>query len=330
MPLHQYYSQRINNFQKDFEQAQKSENRIVILRLVSYIATIILFFLLLRFNIAIAITALGSGICCFGYIIKRNFTITHQKQFFQHLTDINKNELKCINGDFSSYPRGDEHMEKTHPYTSDLDIFGKASLFQLINRTVSQPGNDMLAEWLKKPAEIDKIKKRQHAIIELSKKNDWLQRMMAIEYRYAEATNNPESIIQWIQTEPLLLKKTYLKPLITILSIITILLIIVNFFGYDSKPFLTLVLLVNIGLYFQLTPLINKIHQRVSKSNELLKSYAELIQFIENENFTSDKLLEIQNIFKNEQGSAGKQIRELSKLVNKLDYRLNLLVAMPL
>ena len=166
MPLHQYYNQRINNFQKEFEQAQKSENRIVILRLVSFIATISVFFFLLRFNIAVAITALISGFCCFGYIIKRNLTITQQKQFFQHLTNINKNELKCIDGDFSSYPEGNEYMDKTHPYSSDLDIFGKASLFQLINRTVSQPGSNMLAGWLKRPAEIAEINKRQQAISE--------------------------------------------------------------------------------------------------------------------------------------------------------------------
>jgi hypothetical protein len=222
MSLHQYYAQRINDFQNSFELFQKSENKIVILRLVSFLATLCLFVLLINFSTGLAIIALVAGFCFFAFVIKRNLAISHQKQFFQHLTEINKNELKCIHGDYSFYPRGDEHIDKTHSYSSDLDIFGKASLFQYTNRTVSQPGSNMLAAWLKIPAESDEINKRQQAVIELSKKNDWLQRMMAIQYRYTEATNNPESIVQWIQSEPLLLPKTYLKPVISILSVITI------------------------------------------------------------------------------------------------------------
>jgi hypothetical protein len=329
MPLHEYYTQRIKDFQNSLEKAQKSENKIVILRLVSFLAALCLFFLIISFNTVLAITALVVGFCFFGFIIKRNITITQQKLFFQHLTEINKNELCSIHGDFSSYPSGDQYMDKTHPYSSDLDIFGKASIFQLINRTVSRPGSNMLADWLKKPANVDEIYKRQQAISELSKKNDWLQRMMAIQYRYTEATNNPESIIQWIQEEPLLQKK-YLKPFIIFLSCLTILLTVIYFFGYNSKSLLTIVLLINVGFYFKMTPLINKIHQSVSKSYELLKSYAEILHLISDEPLYSGKLQEIQATLKNEKISAHQQIHRLSKLVNKLDYRLNILVAIPL
>ena len=52
---------------------------------------------------------------------------------------------------------GIEHIPKEHPYANDLDIFGRASLFQYINRTTSEPGSKKLAEFLKAAAPISVI-----------------------------------------------------------------------------------------------------------------------------------------------------------------------------
>ena len=54
-----------------------------------------------------------------------------------------------------------EHIPKQHEYANDLDIFGRASLFQYINRTTSEPGSKQLADFLKSPAPISAIFNRQ-------------------------------------------------------------------------------------------------------------------------------------------------------------------------
>ncbi len=329
MPLHQYYSQRIDTFQNAFQQAQKIENKLVIFRLLSFFAAILLFYLLLGISIGIAVITLIAGLIIFGYIIKWNLKITQQKQFCQYMTEINEKELRCINGDFSSYPDGRQYQDKEHSYTSDLDIFGKSSLFQFLNRTSSQPGSKTLAQWLKHPASIDEIIKRQEAITELSEKTEWRQKLMAIEYKYADSTNNPENIVQWIKEEPLFLKKLYLRPVISLLSILSLALIAACFAGVQAG-FLVAVLIANTSIIFKTTPSINKIHRSVSKTVELLKSYSEIIWLIENEPFKSNKLIELQSAFKNNQVIGSKQIHILAKLVNKLDFRLNLMVALPL
>jgi hypothetical protein len=329
MSLHQYYSNRIETFQLAFKKAQSLENKLVFLRLCSFIAAILLFFLLINTSTAIAIIALLTGLIVFGYFVKQNIKVALEKQFYQYLSEINEKELRCTEGDYSAYPDGSEYQEKDHAYAVDLDIFGKASLFQLINRTASLPGSKKLAHWLKHPADIKEILKRQEAIAELSPKTEWRQKLMAIEYKYAKANNNPESMIRWIKEEPLFLTKKYLKPLIIVLSVLTILLIFATFTGLQAG-YLVITLLINIIIVFRATPSINKIHNNVTKTSEILKSYAEIIKLIESKIFRSQKLIELRNTFLNEKGNGSYQIRYLAKLVNMLDFRLNVMVSIPL
>ena len=54
-----------------------------------------------------------------------------------------------------------------HPYAHDLDLFGRASLFELINTTRTAAGETTLAEWLREGAAIPEVLARQAAVEEL-------------------------------------------------------------------------------------------------------------------------------------------------------------------
>ena len=57
-------------------------------------------------------------------------------------------ELAALDGDYSRFDGGDRYADTTHPFTTDLDIFGPESLFQRMNRTVTTGGSDLLAAML--------------------------------------------------------------------------------------------------------------------------------------------------------------------------------------
>ena len=69
------------------------------------------------------------------------------------------------------FDSGNEYIPSDHLYANDLDIFGKASLFQYINRSTSEMGSNQFADYLKFPASTNLILQRQIAVKELSKKN---------------------------------------------------------------------------------------------------------------------------------------------------------------
>jgi DNA mismatch repair ATPase MutS len=92
---------------------------------------------------------------------------------------------------------------------------------------------------------------------------------------------------------------------------------------------LLVVALINAVVYFRQGKKINMIHQQVSKSSGLIQTYAEMILAIEEKEFRTGKLISLQQQFKSDP-TASLSIKELSKLVNRLDTRLNILVSLPL
>jgi hypothetical protein len=63
---------------------------------------------------------------------------------------------------------GLSYLDPAHPYAQDLDIFGKASLFELLSAARTRVGEETLASWLLHPAGPDTVRARQQAIAELS------------------------------------------------------------------------------------------------------------------------------------------------------------------
>ena len=55
---------------------------------------------------------------------------------------------------------GELYADADHPYASDLDLFGRGSLFELISVARTRQGESELAAWLLKPAAPDEITSR--------------------------------------------------------------------------------------------------------------------------------------------------------------------------
>ena len=71
---------------------------------------------------------------------------------------------------------------------------------------------------------------------------------------------------------------------------------------------------------------VNLIHEHISKQSDIFKKYSALINIINSENFSNQDLRELQNRLKSED-NIEYQLNYLSKLINKLDYRLNVLMS---
>ena len=105
----------------------------------------------------------------FILLIKYHNRLFHQKDYLEKKIAINEQELSALNYDISSFEDGAEFINPAHLYSYDLDVFGPHSLFQYINRTCTQLGKSLLANWLGTHLENKKeIESRQEAILELT------------------------------------------------------------------------------------------------------------------------------------------------------------------
>ena len=61
--------------------------------------------------------------------------------------------LDRLNNNWAGRGQGGERFhDPSHPYAEDLDVFGKGSLFELLNTARLRSGEETLAQWLLKPA----------------------------------------------------------------------------------------------------------------------------------------------------------------------------------
>ena len=63
-------------------------------------------------------------------------------------------------------PEGTRFLAEDHPCAADLDLFGPGGVFPMICLARTSAGEDVLADWLRTPADPDTVRTRQHAVAE--------------------------------------------------------------------------------------------------------------------------------------------------------------------
>jgi hypothetical protein len=156
----------------------------------------------------------------------------------------------------------------------------------------------------------------------------WRQELITIGYQNAGAGNDPSALMKWLGSDNLFINRRREKTVIRSLSLIvlaSIALVIAGFPAVMLAPVFT----ANFIVYFTRFRKITKLHEQVSRSSDLLRTYSSAIGMIEKETFRAGKLKMLQGSFRGETDASG-QVRTLARLVNRLDSRLNVLVSIPL
>ena len=94
---------------------------------------------------------------------------------------------------------GERFSDPHHVYAADLDLFGDASLFQLLSAARTRMGEDTLAQWLLSPARVDEIRKRHAAAGELRNELD-LREDLAVLGEDVRVGVHPEELTTWAES----------------------------------------------------------------------------------------------------------------------------------
>lgn len=97
-----------------------------------------------------------------------------------------------------------------HPYAGDLDVFGRASLYHLLDPGMTRAGERTLAAWLSTPAEPREIRERQEGVEELAPRLD-MRHELALRARLLGAPSpDPEPFLAWVEGAPWLARRRWL------------------------------------------------------------------------------------------------------------------------
>jgi DNA mismatch repair ATPase MutS len=265
----------------------------------------------------------------FGYLVSTQNEYEAQLHFFQNLKAVNENELASITNRSNLYYNGDEFNDEKHYYTSDLDIFGPSSLFQLLNRSATTPGISKLADWLNAPSQKEIILERQTAVQELTAKKDWKLNLQArLLFAVKQDKNQLKLLFNYLRLPIAIKNEKALTIYIKFAPAIILLSIIVSLF-YHPAIYLAIVLaLINGRIATSHNEQVDKADLLAGRIGKELGNYVEVFKMIENENFTSSYCQTIANKIKTRQnGYVSANIKTLSKLINNLNARLNFILA---
>jgi len=96
---------------------------------------------------------------------------------------------------------GERFLHDEHLYAHDLDLFGEASLFELLSSARTRIGEDTLAAWLKAPADPSTVRARQQAVVELAPRTD-LREDLAVLGESLRTGVNAEALAVWGERPP--------------------------------------------------------------------------------------------------------------------------------
>lgn len=218
------------------------------------------------------------------------------------------------------------------PVVDDLDLFGPASLFQLLCRAVTAGGRRTLAEWLVRPAGAKEITARQEAVAALAKDVELRRRLYA-----AAATEEVGSsladagLVEWARRTPPIPAARLLRVLGIVQPALLIVAALWGFaFGGPREPFYLLAL----GQVFTLFATRRHTSPRadvLSGPERVLTRYARLIDVVESVPAGhSERLDALRATLGTEGRAASAEIRGLERLVGMLDARLNMIFALTL
>jgi hypothetical protein len=192
--------------------------------------------------------------------------------------------LERIDGTWSGKGSpGTEFLDPHHPYVADLDMFGVGSLFELVNAAHTQIGRTTLAAWLLEPASLEEIAARQQAIKEMSPKVDFRERLgfLAAE---AQTWIPTESLISWAR-QPRMLNSNPVRVAAFCLPWLNLVLLIAGQWRWC---------LAALAVQYAVARFYKRRVQNVTRTLGVvqhdLKCLAEMFEYLEAENFNSERL----------------------------------------
>lgn len=126
--------------------------------------------------------------------------VVFRKDWLETCIRVNSDELSALADNYEPFEDGKEFTNPAHRYSFDLDLFGRHSLFQALNRTCTSFGKEKLAEWLQNHLEIkEEIIQRQEATKELAAYSDFRETFRITGLLYKGATSDREEIKEWTE-----------------------------------------------------------------------------------------------------------------------------------
>ena len=212
------------------------------------------------------------------------------------------------------------YADDAHLYAKDLDIFGPASLFELLCTARTRAGEETLARWLREPAPHSEILRRQEAVRELRDYLDLREDLSLIGPEVRSAMH-PEFMSKWANA-PSNLRSRVARIAIAMLVCAMLVVFAYGYFG-NNQPLLAILLLLEVVVGLVYKRRVRAVVWSIDEPERELRVLGLALRRTEQESFKSERLRQLQSNLAGKGKRPSQEIAYFLKLVEYLNQRRN-------
>lgn len=321
-----FYATRVRNLRASHATALKRWERFSNLRLVAFALLAITVWWAARNNEAHVIPALTVTLALAGFVglVLYSSTAKARARRLADLVTTNEDAVLRIE---RNWPALEQPLwnpaPASHPYAVDLDVFGFASLVQLLPALSSAPGRTTVACWLLTPAPPSELRLRQQAIAELKPRLDWRDELVIRARRINIRVERLRALQRWATDDGWLIHSRWLIATTIMLPVAEALLAAAQATGLLRYPLWLIPLVLGMMLTVRFGDALKRTLSQVQGQPDTLERYADMASLVSAEMFHSTALQHVQHALSGLGGGAVRQIRTLKALADCSDLRLS-------
>ncbi len=215
---------------------------------------------------------------------------------------------------------GERFDEPHHVYASDLDLFGRGSLFELLSAARTRMGEDTLASWLLKPAALSVVRERQACLGDLRDRLD-LREDVALLGSHANVGVRPEALLAWAETPNQLTSKSIFAVALVLPALALAGALVWSIAGI-ATPLLVVLVMEALALY-SFKARLEAVLKGTEAAFEDLRLFAALLLRMESEPVQAEPLKALVQKLSSHTLRASKTIARLRTVVSFMEARRN-------
>jgi len=211
-----------------------------------------------------------------------------------------------------------------HPYAGDLDLFGRASLFELLNTARTEIGELTLADWLRGPAALVEVRARQAAVDELRPMLDFREDVAVLA---SESPVGRTGLLAVWAASPAVRFASALRVALAVCALVTIALAVAAYRDLIGLEWVFGWVVLEAGFAAIWRRPFHKVLHGIEMPEHDLGLLAGLLARIESERFASPRLAALHQALLTDGVPPSRRIAQLRTMVSWVDSTHNLMFA---
>lgn len=316
----EFYAEELRTLGQLQASQQRRERLLGYSKLLIAIATLVAALLLPRHILAFAL--LAAPVAAFIVLAVLQEKLLSSIRYRTRAIAFYERGLARLNDQWAgSGETGERFLDPLHPYARDLDLFGRASLFEYLSSARTRAGEETLARWLLAPAHPDEVLARQAAVRELQARVKFRERLFSAGETVRLGVH-PEALSAWGESSPVFTHRN-VRVLVSVLAIFWIL-SLAGWALWDLPVLALLVTVLNFAYAHRLHTRLEKAAAALESATQDLQLLAEVLRLFEQEQVVSPRLLALQAALRRDGITSSEAIGKLARLVDLLQSRHSL------